>query len=197
VAAVAHPAFSGQMVGAVAPPVTVSVTLRIGTATVTLTGTVNTDTGEFTVTGGGYTFSGTLERGVIEGLFDGPNGPGVFSAFSDSDVVEVDQFCGTYSSQIDFGGFQMLVAWERGYLAVLVRTQSGHLFPLVGRVHDVDVIDIDMTFDLSEDETIRANIDGQFYDNDLNGEFEHANGTFDTYLNGQVVRQGGFFADRC
>jgi hypothetical protein len=197
VAAVAHPAFSGQIVGAAAPPVTVTVVLRIGPGTVTLTGTVNTDNGEFTVTGGGYTFSGTLQRGVIEGLFDGPNGPGIFSAFSDSAEVTVARFCGFYTTGSEFGGFHMLAVLERGYLAVIVRGGGGDVFPLVGRVRDPDVIDIDFTFQAPDVGTIRANVDGQFYDEDTNGVFEHANGTYQIYVNGQLQLDGGFYADPC
>ena len=200
VASRVHPAFTGQVVGANAPPVTATAVIDLGGTPVTLTGTVNTDNGDFSVTGGSYTCTGSLSNGVLEADCTGPNGPGIFSAFSDSDQVPVVQYCGTYQivdPVFDTGDFNMMVAEGPGYLFVIARGDGGGVIPLVGRVRDGDVVDIDMTFDdPGGGGSVRANIDGQFYDDNADGQFDRTDGTV-FLTQGGVTAGGAFFGTRC
>ena len=50
-----------------------------GGVTVQLTGSFDPDTGAFTLTGGGYSFTGSATSGGIAGSYTGPNGPGSFT----------------------------------------------------------------------------------------------------------------------
>src|SRR5712691_541915 len=56
--------------------------LIIGSASIDLTGTLNTATGAIAVSGGGYSFAGTLSSGKVSGTYTGPNGAGTFTGLS-------------------------------------------------------------------------------------------------------------------
>ncbi|MBI3195062.1 MAG: hypothetical protein HYZ34_11455 [Ignavibacteriae bacterium] len=64
-------------------------------ASITLTGTFNTDTDSIYVSGGGYSFAGKLSNGTISGTYTGPNGSGAFSVQVGAHGT-VKVFCGTY-----------------------------------------------------------------------------------------------------
>lgn len=75
--------------------ISVSGTVTINGTVITLTGTYDTETTGLQVSGGGYTFSGTLSDGHITGTYTGPNGPGGFSAAPSSTDGSVKVYCGT------------------------------------------------------------------------------------------------------
>lgn len=75
-------------------------TLRIvlpSAATISLSGTFSNNA--FSVSGGGYTFTGTLANGVIAGSYTGPNGAGQFTTqASTNNSVQV--YAGTFTSTV-------------------------------------------------------------------------------------------------
>jgi hypothetical protein len=75
-----------------------TVSLSDGT-TATLTGTWDNVTGALSVTGGGFTFAGTLVNGVLNGSFTGPSITGVFSLRTATTDTDVAVYCGTYTGR--------------------------------------------------------------------------------------------------
>lgn len=106
------PAFAG---GA---PVSATGTVSIGGgAPVAISGTVNA--GALSMSGGGWTLTGTLLNGVITGTFTGPGGvSGSLSAISSTSGSPALAFCGTFTGQdvttnppsADLGTFSAVVA---------------------------------------------------------------------------------------
>ncbi|HYQ87085.1 MAG TPA: hypothetical protein VES59_07585, partial [Bacteroidota bacterium] len=87
-------------------------TLKIsGGATIILKGTLNTADGSFTVSGGGYTFTGTLSGTSISGSYTGPNGPGSFTMKASSNN-SVKVFVGTFTSQAGRSNGRFNLAWD-------------------------------------------------------------------------------------
>jgi len=80
----------------VAAVIVVTGTIKIqGGATITITGTFDTETDSLKISGGGYSFEGTLTNGDLVGSYTGPNGEGSFVAgTSTSGTVKV--FLGEY-----------------------------------------------------------------------------------------------------
>jgi len=85
------PAFSG---GA---PVTATGTLQLGSgASVPITGSING--GILNMSGGGWTITGNLNNGQVEGTFTGPAGEtGSLAALAYTDGSPAAAFCGTFS----------------------------------------------------------------------------------------------------
>ena len=76
---------------------TITGTLKIaGGATITLTGTFNTENDSIRITGGGYTFAGELVGGKVQGSYDGPSGSGTFAVQSSSSSSTVKVYLGSY-----------------------------------------------------------------------------------------------------
>lgn len=83
--------------GAASPVVDVTGTLAfVGGGSVNLTGTFDRSTGALSLTGGAYTFTGTLVNGVLGGNYVAPNGSGLFATLT-SATNSVLVFCGIYS----------------------------------------------------------------------------------------------------
>jgi hypothetical protein len=71
-----------------------------GGGTVSLSGTLDTATGAFSISGGGFTLTGVLANGQINGTYTGPNGEsGVFGTLNDT-TNTVKAYCGTYVSTV-------------------------------------------------------------------------------------------------
>ncbi len=86
-----------------------------GGGTVTLSGTL--DGNALSLTGGGYSLTGTLSRGQFTGTFTGPGGAsGSFAALSSTDATPAYAYCGTFTGTItpgnitEDGSFNMVVA---------------------------------------------------------------------------------------
>jgi hypothetical protein len=93
-------------------PMAVTGTLTpTGGQPIPLTGTYDSTTKEFSVAGGGYSFSGSAESGAISGSYSGPNGSGSFTLLPSSSA-DVALFCGTYSG--DASGTWNLAAVQAG-----------------------------------------------------------------------------------
>jgi len=111
-------------------------TLKIsGGATIILQGTLNTADGSFTVSGGGYTFTGTLSGTSISGSYTGPNGSGSFTMkASPNNSVKV--FVGKYTSQAGRPNGRFNLAWDStgGTLNGLAVSDSGSNTQLTGIV---------------------------------------------------------------
>lgn len=100
--------------------VSVSGCLYLGGGCVAVTGTYNTDSRSFSVSGGGFTFTGTFSNGTIAGTFAGPGSAGQFVAHSDPQGTG-QSFCGTYTGDSD--GIWNLV--RRGTRVVGVYNDAG------------------------------------------------------------------------
>jgi hypothetical protein len=75
---------------------TVVATINLGGGkTINLTGTWNDATKTLSITGGGYTLTGTLTGSTLSGTYMGPNGAGSF-ALQAAVTGAVNVFCGTY-----------------------------------------------------------------------------------------------------
>lgn len=72
-------------------------TLSDGT-TANLTGTWDTETGEFSVSGGGYSFEGVIEDGSLTGDFTGPSIEGLFSVQVGA-PSDLGVYCGTFNGR--------------------------------------------------------------------------------------------------
>lgn len=68
-------------------------------STVTLTGTWDTGTGAFLLTGGGYSFTGLYAGGGVTGSFSGNQVTGFFSLRIEADAGTVGVYCGTYTGR--------------------------------------------------------------------------------------------------
>jgi hypothetical protein len=75
-----------------------TVSLSDGT-TATLTGTWDNVSGDITITGGGYSFVGTLVNGALSGPFSGPSVTGFFSLRVAATSAGSDVYCGTFTGR--------------------------------------------------------------------------------------------------
>src|SRR5438445_2235874 len=79
--------------------------LIIGSASIDLTGTLNTATGAIAVSGGGYSFTGSVTDSKLSGTYTGPNGAGTFTGLSSTaSTPTFVSYCGTSSGTDNFGG---------------------------------------------------------------------------------------------
>ena len=88
---VAGPAYASQ---AALATVDVTGTLTLKGATTNLTGTYDTGAHTITVSGGGYSFTGSFAGGVLSGTFTLAGGSGAFSGQSSGDNVQ--RICGQF-----------------------------------------------------------------------------------------------------
>lgn len=73
----------------------VSGTLHLSAGgSVTITGTFDDATKTLSITGGGYSFTGTATSDGVTGTYSGPKGTGTFSVFASATAVP---YCGTFS----------------------------------------------------------------------------------------------------
>ena len=123
-------------------PITLSGTMDfIASATqVTLTGTL--DGTSLTLTGGGYTFTGTETDGVINGTYTGPEN-GSFTATLVPDGVAIVQLCGEYVGD-DTGVFSLSLDPDRAGGVIIVPDdgagQTGRARAKSGSATDVEVL---------------------------------------------------------
>ena len=75
----------------------VSGTLNVaGGASVTLAGSYDSSTNTVSLSGGGFTLTGTISGAVLSGTYTGPGSTGVFSSLN-STQASVTAYCGTHS----------------------------------------------------------------------------------------------------
>lgn len=97
--------------------VNVSGTLKVGGSSITLSGTYDTGTHALSVSGGGYTFTGTFANGVLSGTFTAPGGAtGSFASSSTSGGGSVYKFCGSAVANGGGGGatFNLVISTGAG-----------------------------------------------------------------------------------
>ncbi len=98
--------------------VTGTITVPSSGATISLTGTYDPSTGAFTVSGGGYSLTGTYSKGVVQGTATTPAGSASFVAMI-GDGSAVTRYCGTYESAIkETGTFNLVVKGGIAYVVV-------------------------------------------------------------------------------
>jgi len=96
VASIVADAPMGDVARIVESPLDISATLTIiGGGTVTLTGSYNSP--NLTLSGSGWTFTGTMSNGVVSGTFTGPTDAGGFQAMSSPQGSPATLYCGTVS----------------------------------------------------------------------------------------------------
>jgi hypothetical protein len=95
--------------------VTGSLTLD-GSPAISLSGTYNTSTHALSLTGGGYTFTGTYADGHLDGTFTSPTESGTFSV-QPSAGATIRNYCGTYGGNTDHGTFNIAVNTTAGTLS--------------------------------------------------------------------------------
>jgi hypothetical protein len=79
--------------------------------TVTVSGTYSAATGALTLSGGGYSFSGTLSSGNMTGSYSGPNGSGNFATQAPSSTgAAAKTYCGTYATSNDYGWLNLVIS---------------------------------------------------------------------------------------
>jgi len=112
--------------------VTGTITLPSG-ATIPVTGTYDPSTGDFTVSGEGYSLSGTYSDGVVQGSATTPSGSVSFvAAIGDSSAVTV--YCGTHWCEVNCeedsapGAFMLVV---KGGMAIGVASDGKQIFGTV------------------------------------------------------------------
>lgn len=119
-----------------------------GTAQVALTGTL--DGNNLSLTGGGYTFTGTQANGVISGTFTGPQS-GSFTATLVPEGGFLIQLCGEYDGD-DSGVFSLTIDGGRSGGVIIVPDdggagQTGKARPKAGSANEVEVLpDLAPTF---------------------------------------------------
>ncbi|HEX5385802.1 MAG TPA: hypothetical protein VFW66_03790 [Gemmatimonadales bacterium] len=112
----AAPTVTRPVFAAASTEVTVTGTLKLdGGATVQLTGTYDTSSHALSLSGGGYTFTGTFANGRIDGTFTSPTDSGSFSAESSASAT-IRNYCGTFSGNTDQGHFNITVNLTDGTL---------------------------------------------------------------------------------
>ena len=95
VPAIAAAEYNAQVNGGSA---TATGTLKIaGGAAIPLTGTYNTATGVFTLSGSSYSLTATVASNAVSGTYTGPSTSGTLVALPVSSTVNVTPFCGTYA----------------------------------------------------------------------------------------------------
>jgi len=98
-------ALTTDQAAAGASSVTGTLTLADGGGVIELSGSYDSGTGDLTLTGGGYAFTGSVGKGEISGTFTGPGGStGGFTGL-DSTTSTVTTYCGTFSSSEETGVF--------------------------------------------------------------------------------------------
>lgn len=73
---------------------------------ITLTGTYDAVSGNFTVMGGGYSLTGNLKNGIATGTYAGPKGAGQFTANATS-AGAVTVYCGTFTAKDAMGNWNV------------------------------------------------------------------------------------------
>lgn len=112
-------------------------------STIDLTGAL--DGNDLVLTGGGYTFGGTLSNGIISGDFAGPGGEiGSFSASITTSGSLVTLFCGSYDGDDD-GVFSLAVKPDRTGGVIVVPSsggggQTGRVRPASGTSDGIEVL---------------------------------------------------------
>jgi len=112
-----------------------------GTAQVVLTGTLNGNS--LSLTGGGYTFTGTQADGVISGTFTGSQN-GSFTATLVPDGGFLIQLCGEYDGD-DSGVFSLTIDGDRSGGVIIVPDdgsagQTGRARPKAGTANEIEVL---------------------------------------------------------
>jgi len=92
--------FSADMAGT-QDDISATLTITGGGGTIDLTGTYTAP--NLTLSGGGWTFTGTMSGGVITGTFTGPSGNGDFQALSSPQGSPATVMCGTSTGTDNHG----------------------------------------------------------------------------------------------
>jgi len=175
-------------------PVTGVVTLP-GGGTVNLSGTL--DGNALSMTGGGYTLTGTLKNGSFTGTFTGPGGTsGTFAALSSTDVTPAYAYCGTFVGVItpgnieEDGSFNMVVAGK--ILSGISTSSGGDIVGFTGRAaagpNGTTTITVDQT---SAQGSITA-------DGTITADYGTVSGTFQASVADEVgVNNGTFEGSLC
>lgn len=175
-------------------PVTGVATLP-GGGTINLTGTLDGDA--LSMTGGGYTLTGTLKNGSFTGTFTGPGGAtGTFAALSSTDVTPAYAYCGSYAGVItpgniqEDGSFNMVTAGT--ILSGISSSSGGDIVGFTGRASAGAVGTTTITVNQTTSQgTIKAN-------GTITADYSTVSGTFQATVLGEGgVNNGTFEGSVC
>jgi hypothetical protein len=120
----------------------ITASLKInGGATIPLTGFYVATTGEIYLTGGGYTFTGSLAGGVVTGTFTYTGGNGIFRC-DEGTSSSVKSYCGRYEDSSGGGYFNMTISGSAIYVLVYPDNAEGQAFSTTGSLSAGNVISI-------------------------------------------------------
>ncbi|MER3524172.1 MAG: hypothetical protein C4326_08925 [Ignavibacteria bacterium] len=110
--------------------------------TVTLSGTYNTANDSMYASGGGYTFAGRFNGGLISGSFTGPNGAGIFTLAASSATNPVSVYTGSFVAGDDHGPFNFSISGSTLSGVAYVVNQSASV-SLAGTVQGANITIVD------------------------------------------------------
>jgi len=126
---------------------TIAITAELkinGGATIPLTGTYIASTGAISLTGGGYTFTGTLADGVVTGSFTYSGGSGIFRC-DEGTSSTTTSYCGRYQDTTPGTGagyFNMSINGTAIYVLVYPDNAGGSAFSTTGSINASNQISI-------------------------------------------------------
>jgi hypothetical protein len=141
------PAFKRSLDASTAPGDTLVITGSLdinGGATITLTGFLVVATGELSLDGGGYTFTGVLSGGTVTGTFTYTGGNGIFRC-DEGTSSSVKSYCGRYQETPPDpagGYFNMTISGSVIYVLVYPDDSGGQAFSTTGSLSGSNVITI-------------------------------------------------------
>lgn len=104
----------------------------VGGPTVPVTGSADSATSSITVTGSGYTLTGTTHSGTVQGTYTGPSGSGFFAAAADTlTQMTHASYCGTYTSTNGNGWFVVVALSDgesSGFTVQTAGSAASHTF---------------------------------------------------------------------
>ena len=168
-------------------PATGVVTLPGGA--VHLAGTL--DGNALSMTGGGFTLTGTLKNGSFTGTVTGPGGlSGAFQALSSTDVTPAYAYCGTYDGNLEDGTFNVVTAGT--IISGSSSSSAGDIVSFTGRAsagpNGTTTIAVNKT---SAEGTVKA-------DGSITADYSTMSGTFQATVVGEdLVNSGTFEGSLC
>lgn len=151
-----------------------------GGSAVTLSGTYNDSTGALSLSGDGYTFTGTITDGVMSGDYENGDadtdiGGGFAGLDSTTDTVTV--LCGTFENGTDdsYGTFNIVIASDNTVTGVRINHFRRHEYRALTGTKSGNTLDIEV--DNGRTGTGTLSDDG----NSVTGEFVNGNGETGTF----------------
>ena len=125
----------------------------VGGPTIPVAGTADSAASSMTVSGSGYTLTGTTHSGTVDGTYTGPSGRGFFAAAADTLThMTHTTYCGTYTSTNGNGWFSVVALSDgeaAGFTVQTLGSAASHTF--IGTVNFTV-----LTFAATTDQSVQA-----------------------------------------